>query len=62
MKRIVALSLIPTAALAHEGDHSHGGFFGNLRHLLTEPDHLAMMATAVLLVGVLVWLRKGRSE
>lgn len=62
MKRIVALSLIPTAALAHEGDHSHNGFFTNLRHLLTEPDHLAMMATAALIIGVLVWLRKGRAQ
>lgn len=62
MKRLFALTLFPTAALAHEGDHSHNGFFGNLSHLLTAPDHLAMMATAALLIGVLVWLRKGNTK
>lgn len=62
MKSIVALSLIPTAALAHEGDHSHGGFFGNLIHLFTQADHLAMMATAVAIVGLLLWLRKGPAQ
>ncbi len=62
MKRILFLALLPSAAFAHEGDHSHAGFFANLRHLLTEPDHLAMLATAAALVAVLVYLRKGRAK
>lgn len=63
MKRIIALlTLLPTAALAHPGDHSHSGFFTNLRHILTEPDHLAMLAAAAVAVAVVLYLRKGRAE
>lgn len=37
-----------TQAMAH-ADHSHsvGGILANLIHQLTEPDHLAMIITAV---------------
>jgi len=54
MKRLIAFAaLVPSAALAHPGDHSHAGVTANLRHLLTEPDHLAMLAAAVLAVALL---------
>jgi hydrogenase/urease accessory protein HupE len=44
MKRITAIfAIAPSAVLAHPGDHSHVG----LLHLLTEPDHLAMIALGV---------------
>ena len=63
MKRIfAALALLPTAALAHPGDHSHNGFWGNLRHLITEPDHAAMLAAAAVFVAAVIWLRKGRNQ
>jgi hypothetical protein len=62
MKRIIALSLLPTAAFAHAGDHAQGGFWTNLRHLISEPDHMAMLAVAATVVAALVWLRKGRAE
>jgi hydrogenase/urease accessory protein HupE len=42
------LFLTPLSALAHPGEH-HQGLLATLRHLLTEPDHLAMAAIAVLL-------------
>ncbi|WP_419812194.1 HupE/UreJ family protein [Bacterioplanoides sp.] len=40
-------------ALAH-ADHSHsiGGVFANLMHQLTEPDHLAMIITGVVVAVV----------
>lgn len=57
MKKMLALILLPNAALAHAGDHSHSAVMENLIHLITEPDHLMMMGAAVLLVG-LVFLRK----
>ena len=42
---IAAMCLaLPMAAFAHPGDH-HGGF-PSLVHLLTEPDHLAMILGA----------------
>ncbi len=63
MKRITAmLTLLPSAALAHPGDHSHSAFFANLRHILTEPDHLAMLAAAAVAVAVVLYLRKDRAE
>ena len=50
MKRITALfAALPSSALAHAGDHSARG----LTHLLTEPDHLALIAV---LVGVAAWV------
>ena len=39
------LLALPLAAFAHPGDH-HGGF-PSLAHLLTEPDHLAILLGAV---------------
>ena len=63
MKRyLAAFALLPTTATAHPGDHAQAGFQANLRHLITEPDHLVMMAVALLAVAVVVWLRKGRAE
>ncbi len=62
MKTLSTLfALLPTALLAHTGDHSHGGFFTNLRHLATEPDHLLMLGAAIV-VAVVIYLRKGRSS
>ena len=62
MKRIIAiLVLLPAAAFAHPGHHSHIGFFANLRHVLTEPDHLAMLGGTVAVVALVVYLRKGQS-
>ena len=62
MRRMIAvIALLPTAAVAHPGDHAHSGFFGNLGHLLTEPDHLAMLGVAVAFVALVVYLRKGRT-
>ncbi len=41
------LFLTPLSASAHPGDH-HQGLLATLIHLLTEPDHLAMAAIAIL--------------
>ena len=52
MKRLTAvLSAIATPALAHPGDHAATG----LVHLLTEPDHLAILALAGLVVAFVVY-------
>ena len=50
MKKTLALILLPNAALAHVGDHTH---INTLVHLLTEPDHLLMIGAAVALVLIL---------
>lgn len=42
----IALAL-PAAAFAHPGEHPGG--FASLVHLLTEPDHLAMLIGAAAL-------------
>ena len=44
------LSLLAGNALAHPGDH-HQSLLSSLGHLLTEPDHLAMILIA-LVVGI----------
>jgi hydrogenase/urease accessory protein HupE len=52
MKRILpALTLLPSAALAHPGDHHATG----LLHLLTEPDHLAMITAVVAVLGYAIY-------
>ncbi len=54
MKRLVpVLMLLPSAALAHPGDHHATG----LLHLLTEPDHLAMIALVVAVLGYAIYRR-----
>jgi len=57
MKRIffsvLVLGVSGGAAFAHPGDHLFTAM-GSLAHLLTEPDHLAMMAGAALL-AIVVW-------
>lgn len=63
MKRILTSSLIlaamSSAAFAHPGDHQFT-LAATLVHLLTEPDHLAMLSAAVVAV-VLAW-RWGKSR
>jgi hydrogenase/urease accessory protein HupE len=55
--------LTPTLALAHPGDHSAMTFAQGMRHLFTEPDHLAMMAAlAVVAVGGWGLLRARRAR
>lgn len=54
---MIPLAMLPTAALAHSGDHSHVA----PTHALTEADHVAVIL-AVIVAGALVWaLRRGRS-
>ncbi|HEV7384160.1 MAG TPA: HupE/UreJ family protein [Phenylobacterium sp.] len=52
----------PTLALAHPGDHSAMGFAQGLHHLVSEPDHLAMAALAVVAVGGWGLLRARRAR
>jgi len=51
----VFLALVPVVALAHEGHHEGMRATVGLRHLLTQPDHLAMLAMVVALLGVTGW-------
>jgi urease accessory protein len=47
----LALTLLPTLALAHPGDHDHASFLAGLLHPLTGLDHLLAMVAAGLLAG-----------
>jgi hydrogenase/urease accessory protein HupE len=49
------LALVPVVALAHEGHHEGMSAPVGLRHLLSQPDHLAVLAMVVALVGVSGW-------
>jgi hypothetical protein len=49
------LALVPVAALAHEGRHDGMGFVQAARHLLTQPDHLAILAGLVALLSYGGW-------
>ncbi|MBL9073492.1 hypothetical protein [Tabrizicola sp.] len=52
MKRLVLpFALFPTSALAHPGDHHGAGPW----HLLTEPDHLAMIGAVVAVLGYAIY-------
>jgi hydrogenase/urease accessory protein HupE len=54
----VLLSLAALPALAHPGDH-HGDLAALLWHLVSEPDHLAMMSIAIIVgAGAATSLRR----
>jgi hypothetical protein len=58
MNRLAAvLAVAPTAALAHPGDHRASALW----HLLTEPDHLAMIAVVMAGLGYAVYKLWSRS-
>lgn len=59
MKKTLALILLPNAALAHPGDHSH---VNTLIHIFTEPDHLMMMALAVSVVGIVLYRKRAKQK
>jgi hypothetical protein len=48
----LAAAIFGLPAAAHEGHHEQLGAVAALRHLLTQPDHLAVLALLVLLVGL----------
>lgn len=52
-------ALLPTAALAHSGVHEPNRFVAILRHIFSEPDHLAMLAAVAIAVGIVIHCRKG---
>lgn len=57
MKRLIAaLAVVPSAALAHPGDHR----FADLVHLVSEPDHLAMLALGVAVLAYAVFMLRAR--
>lgn len=53
--------LVSPLAHAHPGEH-HGNLLNALAHLLTEPDHLVMAATAVLVGIAVARLYRRRSQ
>ncbi len=64
MKKILfaTVTLVSTSsvALANSGEHALS-VLSSLAHLLTEPDHLAMIAVGIIVVGVLFYKRSRRS-
>jgi hypothetical protein len=64
MKKIlISAGMIATtsgAALAHPGEHAFT-IAASVYHLLTEPDHLAMLAGAIIIAAALFYTFKRRS-
>ncbi len=54
------LAATTTAAVAHTGDHALT-VLNSLVHVLTEPDHLAMITVGIVVVGVLFYKRSRRA-
>jgi hypothetical protein len=55
MKRILPLALFaPTSALAHPGDHGVFSPWAMLAHLVSEPDHIALIVAVAVAGFVLV--------
>jgi len=53
---LAAVAALPaSAALAHDGHHEGMSATQGLRHLLTDPDHVAMLAILIVLVGLGGW-------
>jgi hydrogenase/urease accessory protein HupE len=48
MKTLILMAgLFPVAAWAHPGHHHFESLLATLRHLLSEPDHVAVIAAAL---------------
>jgi hydrogenase/urease accessory protein HupE len=63
IRTAVALAALwSSAASAHEGEH-HGGLLVALMHLVSQPDHVALLAAAAILggVGAVVMRRRTRA-
>jgi hypothetical protein len=64
MKKILTTAIatlgFSSTAFAHPGEHAFN-VANSLIHLLTEPDHLAMLALGAAVVGVLIYKRKRSS-
>ena len=65
MKRILTSTLILAglsgSALAHPGEHGFA-IVGSLAHLLSEPDHLAMLVGAIVVACVAWrWCRRAKA-
>ncbi len=62
-KKFFALTLVlfSPLAMAHPGEH-HMGWLAGIAHLLSEPDHLAMLLLAVVVgaYGALALRRRAR--
>ena len=48
----LASALLPAAAFAHEGPHDQLPLATALRHLLSEPDHLLVLALLVAILAL----------
>jgi hydrogenase/urease accessory protein HupE len=64
MKLIALLTALPLTltasapALAHPGEH-HGDVGSTLLHLMSEPDHIALLVAAALAGGLgALWMRR----
>jgi hydrogenase/urease accessory protein HupE len=51
----LAAAIYGLPAAAHEGDHEGLGVAEGLRHLMTQPDHLAILGMLVVVVGLGAW-------
>lgn len=56
-------ALAPVSAWAHPGEH-HVNFLGGIMHLLSEPDHLAMVLIAVVagIAGARIYRRRSHGR
>ena len=52
---------LPTTGYAHIGEH-HGDGLTVLQHFITSPVHFGLTITAVLLLGVGIYLRRKRAH
>lgn len=64
MKYLFAVSTLfvaATPALAHAGDHHHFDLWAALSHLVTQPFHIVMIATAVV-AGIFLAARRWQGK
>ena len=59
MRRLLPalLAFAATPALAHEGRHQTLTFLEQVRHLVTQPDHILAVSGLVAVVGAWAWRR-----
>lgn len=58
---VALVALWSSAASAHEGEH-HGSLPATLMHLVSQPDHVALLAAAAIFGGVAALVMRRRAR
>lgn len=62
MKKILLLGSLVSASFAHLHDHNHGGLMADIMHIVSQPDHIAMVVGVSVLTFAIAKYKKVKSK